>query len=278
VVDDPYTYGQIAAANSLSDIYAMGARPLTALNIVAFPASCQPLDVLQSILRGGYDKVKEAGAVITGGHSIEDQEPKYGLSVTGLVEIGKLITGGGARPGDRLILTKPIGTGIITTAIKGGLITENDADAVIKGMAGLNAAAASAMLEAGASACTDITGFSLLGHLHEMLVSSSVGAEIDYSTVPLYPHVLDMTTSGMIPAGAYRNLEYMRPHLQWEGAVDLKDDAQIILADPQTSGGLLIAISEEKSGLLMELLLENGGGHLIGTIVESEQPGRIIIG
>jgi selenide,water dikinase len=255
----------------------MGAKPLTALNIVAFPSSCQPLEVLQSILKGGYDKVREAGAVITGGHSIEDQEPKYGLSVTGLVEIENMVTGSGARPGDLLVLTKPIGTGIITTAIKGGLITEEDAHEVIEGMARLNADAAEAMLKAGASACTDITGFSLFGHLYEMLVSSSMGAEIDYSKVPLYPSVLEMANSGMIPAGAYRNLEYMRPNLQWEGAAELKDDAQIILADPQTSGGLLIAIPEKRCGLLMDLLLEKCGGSVIGTVIKSDQPGKIII-
>lgn len=277
VVDDPYTFGQIAAANSLSDIYAMGAKPLTALNIVAFPANCQPLEVLQQILKGGYDKVIEAGAVITGGHSIEDDEPKYGLAVTGLVEIKNLVTGEGARPGDKLVLTKPIGTGIIATAIKGGLISEKEAAEAVAGMAELNAKASFAMLKAGAHACTDITGFSLLGHLHEMLVSSKVGAVIDFSAVPLYPSTWDLAKTGMIPGGARRNLDFVSPHLSWQGAAELKDDALTILADPQTSGGLLVAVAEDSCARLLELLQENSSAAVIGSITASKEPGQIVI-
>lgn len=277
IVDDPYTFGQIAAANSLSDVYAMGGKPLTALNIICFPVSCQPLEVMEAILRGGYDKVIEAGAVVVGGHSIEDPEPKYGLSVTGLVEIDQLITSHGAKPGDILVLTKPLGTGIISTALKGGIIAEKDAVEAVSGMAQLNAAASEAMSEVGVSACTDVTGFSLLGHLREMLITSAVSAAIDYHKVPLYPAVTEMTSMGMIPAGAYRNLEYFRPHLNWQGTPGAKEDALIILADPQTSGGLLVALSPEKVDRYITLLKERGtAGHPIGQI-STDQAGIITI-
>lgn len=277
IVDDPYTFGQIAAANSLSDVYAMGGKPLTALNIICFPVSCQPLEVMEAILRGGYDKVIEAGAVVVGGHSIEDPEPKYGLSVTGLVEIDLLITSHGAKPGDILVLTKPLGTGIISTALKGGMIAEKDAVEAVSGMAQLNAAASEAMSEVGVSACTDVTGFSLIGHLREMLITSAVSAEIDYQKVPLYPAVTEMTAMGMIPAGAYRNLEYFRPHLNWQGTPGAKEDALIVLADPQTSGGLLVALSPEKVDRYLTLLKERGtAGHPIGQI-STDQAGIITI-
>jgi selenide, water dikinase len=277
IVDDPYTFGLIAAANSLSDVYAMGGKPLTALNIICFPVSCHPLEIMEDILRGGYDKVAEAGAVVVGGHSIEDQEPKFGLSVTGLVEIDRLITSEGAKPGDILVLTKPIGTGIIATAVKGEMISEEDAASAIRGMAFLNAAASEAMLEVGVSACTDITGFSLLGHLHEMLVSSAAGAEIDFKKVPLYPAVTDMVAMGMIPAGAYRNLDYIRPHISWSGPEKEKDDALITLADPQTSGGLLTAIPPEKLDRFLAILKErSAGGYPIGRIIAAPA-GQIFI-
>lgn len=277
IVDDPYTFGQIAAANALSDVYAMGGKPLTALNIICFPVSCQPLEIMEDILRGGYDKVIEAGAVVVGGHSIEDPEPKYGLSVTGLVDLDKLVTGSGALPGDILVLSKPIGTGIIATAIKGEIIAEKEASEFVKGMAALNAAASEAMVEVGVSSCTDITGFSLLGHLHEMLVSSGVGAAIDYSAVPLYPAVKEMVTMGMIPGGAYRNLEYMRPHISWNGPADQEDDALIILADPQTSGGLLAAVPAEKADRYLSDLGKRGIlGSIIGHITDAPA-GKIVI-
>ncbi len=277
IVDDPYTFGQIAAANSLSDVYAMGGKPLTALNIICFPVSCQPLEVMEAILHGGYDKVIEAGAVVVGGHSIEDPEPKYGLSVTGLVEIDQLITSHGAKPGDILVLTKPLGTGIIATALKGGMIAEKDAVEAVRGMSQLNAAASETMSEVGVTACTDVTGFSLLGHLREMLITSAVSAEIDYQKVPLYPAVTEMMAMGMIPAGAYRNLEYIRPHVDWQGSPEAKEDALIIMADPQTSGGLLVALSPEKVDPYLALLNEKGtAGHPIGQI-SADQAGRIVI-
>jgi len=270
IVDDPYIFGQIAAANALSDVYAMGGKPLTALNIICFPVSCHPLEIMESILRGGYDKVNEAEAVVVGGHSVEDPEPKYGLAVTGLVDPGKLITGSGARPGEYLILTKPLGTGIIATALKGEMLKENEAVEAIIGMTALNAGASAAMAEAGASACTDVTGFSFLGHLHEMLLSSGVGAEIEYAKVPLYPAVKDMVAMGMIPAGAYRNLEYIQSNLEWQGPEDQREDALIILADPQTSGGLLISIAEEKLELLQNAFgRQNQSWHIVGRITEA---------
>ncbi len=277
IVDDPYTFGQVAAANSLSDVYAMGAKPLTALNIICFPVSCQPLAVMEAILRGGYDKVIEAGAVVVGGHSVEDNEPKYGLSVTGIIEIEKLVTGMGAKVGDLLVLTKPIGTGIIATAIKGDMIKEKDAYYFVKGMAELNAAASDAMMLTGVSACTDITGFSLLGHMHEMLLSSGVGAEIEFNKVPLYKGVKDMAAMGMIPGGAYRNLDYMKQNLKWRGPAEEKDDALLILADPQTSGGLLVALPEGRCSCFFSALEDRGAsGNIIGQIT-SALPGKITI-
>jgi len=272
IVDDPYLFGQIAAANALSDVYAMGGKPLTALNIICFPTSCQPLEIMQTILRGGYDKVKEAGAVVVGGHSIEDPEPKYGLSVTGLVEIKRLISGSGACPGDLLVLTKPLGTGIINTAVKGEMIAEKEVDLVTGTMATLNAAASAAMLECGVLACTDITGFSLLGHLHEMLLSSSVSAELKFDQIPLFPRVKEMVSMGMIPGGAYRNLDYVLPHINWQGSADTKDDALIIMADPQTSGGLLAAVAPGKiESFLASLKTRKTLGEVIGRITEGPE-------
>ncbi len=258
IVDDPYTFGQIAAANALSDVYAMGGKPLTALNIICFPVSCEPLEIMEAILRGGYDKIVEAGAALVGGHSIEDAEPKYGLSVTGLVEIDRLVTGSGAKPGDCLVLTKPIGTGIIATAIKGEMISGEVADAVARSMSSLSASASEEMVRAGASACTDITGFSLLGHLREMLISSRCSAEINFSRVPLYPSVREMVSLGMIPAGAYRNLDYMRPHVAWKVGDEEKEDALLIMADPQTSGGLLTALPEAELEAYLSALKDRG--------------------
>ena len=269
IVDDPYLFGQIAAANSLSDLYAMGAKPLTALNIICFPASCHPLEIMESILRGGYDKIIEAEAVVVGGHSVEDPEPKYGLAVTGLVNPEQAVTGSGAKPGDSLVLTKPLGTGIIATAIKGEMIPSKDAEEVEKGMAALNAPAARAMLQLGVSAATDITGFSFLGHLQEMLMSSQAEAAIEHKKVPLYPFVKDMVAMGMIPAGAYRNLNYIRPHIDWTGHAKEEADALIILADPQTSGGLLVALPGEKEEGYLSALKQGGGeGYVVGKITD----------
>ena len=275
VVDDPYLFGQIAAANAFSDVYAMGAKPLTALNLVCFPCSKHSLAIVESILKGGLDKIREAGAALVGGHSVEDPEPKYGLAVTGLVDPRQMVTGGGARPGDRLVLTKPLGTGIITTALKGEALTEKDAAEAIAGMAALNAAAGRAMVRAGASACTDITGFGLVGHLNELLISSGASALIESARVPFYPGSLEMAGLGLIPAGAYRNLEYFRDAVTWEGKKAKEEDLLIGFADPQTSGGLLIAVPPERlEALLKALDDEKVRGYLIGT-VEPGFTGRI---
>lgn len=277
VVDDPYLFGQIAAANSFSDLYTMGAKPLTALNLVCFPSEKQPLKILEEILRGGFDKIREAGAVLIGGHSVEDAEPKYGLAVTGLVDPRQMITSAGARPGDRLFLTKPLGSGIIATAIKGNQITVNKAGEALQGMAALNAAAGEAMIEGGASAATDITGFGLLGHLHEMLIASGVGAKIYHTAVPLYPGTEEMAAGGLIPGGAYRNLNYFQESVHWVEGEQNKEEHLLIFFDPQTSGGLLIAVPPQRAAALSAALEKRNlrGAH-IGEIT-ADTPGRITI-
>jgi len=277
VVDDPYIFGQIAAANALSDLYAMGAKPLTALNLICFPSGSQPLSVMGEILKGGLDKVLEAGATLIGGHSVEDQEPKYGLAVTGVVDPRKMITSAGARPGELLVLTKPLGVGVITTALKGEFLSAREAVAAIEGMVFLNAAAASAMIAEGASACTDITGFGLLGHLNELLISSAVSARLDSSAVPYYPGALEAAAQGLIPGGAYRNREYYREAVAWEGRPAKKEETLLMLADPQTSGGLLITIDQRRlEGLISSLQQSAVTAWVIGT-VEQGSAGKISI-
>jgi len=271
VVDDPYTFGQITAANSLSDIYAMGAKPLLVLNIIGFPVKLLPLDVLVEILKGGADKVKEAGAIVAGGHSIEDNEPKYGMAVTGIVHPDRVVTNAGARPNDVLVLTKPLGTGIINTAVKGKLADDSTRRAVVELMTTLNDRAARVMSEVGVRACTDITGFGLLGHLYEMMAASGAGGRIYLDKVPLLEQVRSLAEIGMVPAGAYRNLEYLEQWLRWDSSLDDLD--KLILADPQTSGGLLIAVPGDKADHFMELLLESGvRGSLIGEVIEASKP------
>ncbi len=255
VVDDPYTFGQIAAANALSDVYAMGGRPLTAMNIVCFPSQKLDISVLRDILRGGIDKLHEAGVVLVGGHSVDDVELKYGLSVTGTVHPGRVLTKAGARPGDALILTKPIGTGIISTAVKGGMAGEEAAGAVARSMAALNKAAAEVMLEVGAHACTDITGFGLLGHACEMVQDSPAGLRIHSAAVPVFPQVPEMARMGMVPGGTYRNREY-RARMVDAAGVDRA--ALDILFDPQTSGGLFMAVDGGQAGLMLSRLKEAG--------------------
>lgn len=244
VVDDPYRYGQIAAANSLSDLYTVGARPLTALNLVCFPVNCLPAEVLVKILCGGAERVQAAGAVVAGGHSIEDEEPKYGLSVTGIVDPRQMITTCGARPGDQLLLTKPLGTGLLTTALKGEVLTESEIEEAIVGMIELNKGAAEAMIEVGVSACTDITGFGLAGHAGEMAAASQVGFRLFMARLPQYPHALEMAEMGLVPVGSHRNYKFYQPRFQLPRAVDrpLLD----LLCDPQTSGGLLMSVAPDK--------------------------------
>ncbi len=272
VVDDPYLFGQIAAANSLSDIYTVGAKPLTALNIICFPSRKVPLDVMAAILRGGYDKIREAGAVLVGGHSIDDLEPKYGLAVTGLVDPRRLIDSSLAKQGDCLVLTKPLGTGVITTALKGGILTEAEAAETLMGMAALNDTAAEVFFRVGVTACTDVTGFGLLGHLIEILENCRAGAVLETDRIPLYPGTDEMAKQGLIPAGAYRNLGYYRKALLSAGTDgDGKQDERMLLyTDPQTSGGLLAAVQRDRLNLLLEALQEKGvTGWVIGELTEA---------
>jgi len=271
VVDDPYTFGLIAAANALSDIYAMGARPLLALNIIGFPTGVLPLEIMVAILRGGADKVREAGALLAGGHTIEDKEPKYGLTVTGLVHPDRVVTNAGARPGDVLILTKPLGIGIITTAIKGDMADNSTSRDAIKQMATLNDRAARVMVESGANACTDVTGFGLLGHLYEMVAASGVGARIWLREIPVLEQARSLASMGIIPAGAYCNMHYLNERLKWENGIE--DADKFILADPQTSGGLLMAVPGDRAeGAVKRLLAAGVTGARIGEIIESAEP------
>jgi len=271
VVDDPYTFGLIAAANALSDIYAMGAKPLLALNIIGFPTGVLPLEMMVAILRGGADKVREAGALLAGGHTIEDKEPKYGLTVTGLVHPDCIVTNAGARPGDVLILTKPLGIGIITTAIKGDMVDNSTSRDAIEQMATLNDRAARVMVESGANACTDVTGFGLLGHLYEMVAASGVGARIWLREIPVLEQARSLASMGIIPAGAYCNMHYLNERLKWENGIE--DADKLILADPQTSGGLLMAVPRDRAeGAVKRLLAAGVAGAWIGEIIESTEP------
>jgi selenide,water dikinase len=269
IVDDPYTFGCISAANALSDIYAMGAKPIMGLNIAGFPVNKLSLDVLVQILQGGSDKAKEAGITIAGGHTIDDNEPKYGMVVTGLVHPEKIITNSNAKPGDVLILTKPIGVGIITTAMKEDIAPIESAEMAIKAMSALNKSSAEAMIKVGVNACTDVTGFGLLGHLYEMVSGSSVGAVISLEKVPIIDGTWKLADDLIIPAGTMRNHEYLVEHIIWD---DISYEHQMILCDAQTSGGLLISVPEEKSGDLVRLLQESNAlaSAIIGRITDND--------
>ncbi len=252
IVDDPYSFGMIAAANSLSDIYAMGARPLIMLNTVGFPKGTLPLSILGEMMRGGADKAREAGVDIVGGHTIDDPEPKFGFVVVGLVHPSGVYRNSTAQVGDVLILTKPLGTGIISTAVKREKALPEVIEDAIAVMATLNHAACDAMVEVGANACTDVTGFGLLGHLYEMTGGSRVGARVTFSDIPLLPSVKELAQAGMVPGGTHRNHEYLIDHIEW--APELSDEDQLILCDAQTSGGLLISVPQEKADLLGQAL------------------------
>lgn len=255
LVDDPYTFGQIAATNSLSDVYAMGGRPITALNIVCFPDKELPIEVLAEILRGGAEKVAEAGAVIVGGHSLRDAEVKYGLAVTGVVDPRKLVTNRGARPGDRLILTKPIGSGVLTTARKKGLIDDAALAEATAVMTQLNAAASGAMVANAASAATDITGFGLIGHAFELAQASGVSLRLCASAVPLMTRVVELAEGGCLTRAHKATLEYVGGALSAEGV-----PASLLgaLADAQTSGGLLISIAPQRAAVILETIRRAG--------------------
>jgi selenide,water dikinase len=242
IVDDPRTFGEIAAANSLSDVYAMGGEPFAAMNIVGYPADSPdlPLSILGDILQGGEAKAREAGVAIVGGHTVDDAEPKYGLSVVGRAHPSRILRKSGAKPGDKLVLTKPLGTGILTTALKQGKLPEHDLAEAVRVMSTLNAEACRAMLEVGATAATDVTGYGLLGHLGEMLKMGNVGAKISAAAVPLLAGAREFAAAGVAPAGTRKNLAAAEAFTTWDAGV--ADADRMVLADAQTSGGLLIAV------------------------------------
>ena len=275
IVDDPYTFGAIAAANALSDIYAMGARPVTALNLAAFPVRSLPLEILQEILRGAAETIAEAGATIVGGHTIDDPEPKFGLAVTGLAHPDRIVRKAGGRPGDALILTKPLGTGILTTALDRRLIGEEDLREAVAVMRDLNRAAAEAMLEVGVHACTDVTGFGLLGHLHELAEASSVSAHVSLKQLPILAGVWDLAKRDAVPGGSRNNQRYLMEHITWgEG---IKPEEQAVLCDAQTSGGLLIAAGPRQKDRLVAALRAHGVlAAEIGRLTRGN-PGRITV-
>jgi selenide,water dikinase len=256
ILNDPYAFGAVAASNAIGDIYAMGAKPVFALNVVEFPVRSLPLSILEEILRGGADKAKEAGVSIAGGHSVEDNAPKYGMAVTGFADPARLVRKKGAKPGDILFLTKPLGTGILTTAIDRGLAGEETDQQIYRIMAHLNKGAAEAMLAVGVNACTDVTGFGLLGHLSEMVSAGAGSAQITLDKVPLIDGVKSLVKSGAIPAGTYRNYRYLQDKVSWQAGI--AQDEVMLLCDAQTAGGLLIAVSEDKADQLQAALNKAG--------------------
>ena len=251
IVDDPYLFGQIAAANALSDVYAMGGEPLTALNIVGFPSEKLPIDILHEILRGGIDKVHEAGAFVVGGHTIIDEELKYGLAVTGRADTRRLLTNAGARVGDRLLLTKPIGTALLATVAKKGNLPEAELRALGDSMRALNAAAGRAALAVGATCATDVTGFGLLGHASHVAKASRVTLRIFVNRVPLLPGARQAADRGVRTGGAERNLEYLEPRVDWGKS---SETDRVLMIDPQTSGGLLVALSPDRVARYLSLV------------------------
>ena len=266
IVDDPFWFGQIAAANALSDVYAMGGRPAVAMNLLCVPG-CLSQETIRKILEGGHAKAVEAGCVIAGGHTIQDNEPKYGLCVTGYVHPDKVLRNVGARPGDALVLTKPLGTGVLTTAAKADLLEPEQYDRLVRSMAQLNAKAAEAMLQCREiHACTDVTGFGLLGHADEMASGSGVTIRIYSRRLPLLPGALELAEMGIIPAGAYRNRDYVMPRLSvGENVPQARLD---LISDPQTSGGLLIALPMEEAGALVDALRADcPDSAIIGTVL-----------
>ncbi|MGD8190412.1 selenide, water dikinase SelD [Brevibacillus ginsengisoli] len=276
IVDDPYWFGQIAAANALSDVFAMGGRPITALNIVGFPITKLDPSILTEILRGASEKIAEAGAALVGGHSIDDPEPKFGLSVTGLVHPKQVLTNAGAKPGDVLILTKPIGVGIQTTGIKRDALQPEQIQTVMKIMATLNKQAAELMADYPVNACTDVTGFGLLGHSLEMAEGSQVGIRIHSTNVPILPGTRELAKQGIIPGGSKSNAKWVSNRVEFASELDEID--RIILCDAVTSGGLLMSLPADQANDLLATLHENGveWARIIADVVE-DHPGRITI-
>jgi selenide, water dikinase len=277
IVDDPYDFGRIAAANAFSDIYAMGATPLVALNLVGWPRDVIPYDVLGEVLRGGADVARAAQAFVLGGHSIDDPEPKYGMAVVGEVHPDRVVTNAGARPGDVLVLTKPIGTGVLTTALKRDLLSEAELASAVAVMTTLNDAAARAMLAVGVHAATDVTGFGLLGHLHSLLEASGAAAAVTARAVPLLPHAHDMAARGAVPGGTQRNRTSLADAVSFSAGVD--ETTRVLLSDAQTSGGLLIAAAPGSAEALVAALgrEQAPAAAVIGRVVAGP-PGRVAVG
>jgi selenide,water dikinase len=271
VVDDPFTYGQIAAANALSDVYAMGGKPLTALNLVCWPQAGLPGEMLAEILRGGTEKAREAGVIIVGGHSVADEEVKYGMAVTGVIDPRRIIRNVGARPGDALVLSKQLGTGILMTALKRDRLDEEYYRGAVRSMAELNAQTAAAMLQYDVHAATDITGFGLAGHGFKMADGSGVTLSIEESDLPILPGALELCREGMVPGGGKRNREYYGRHVSI--SAEIADEMAEIVFDPQTSGGLLIALPPDQAMALLTDLQRGGNAEaaIIGKVVEREE-------
>ncbi len=271
IVDDPYTFGQIAAANSLSDVYAMGGRPISALSIVGFPNSGRDISILEEIMAGGLAKMREAGCAVIGGHSIGDEEIKFGYAVTGLINPERVLTNAGASAGDRLILTKRLGTGVISTALKNGRANEESVRAATESMLALNRAASEAALESSAHAVTDITGFGLLGHARGMAIASGVSLIIDHQRVEFLPGALDCSRAGQLPGGLKRNIEFILDCVGF--AKGMPEDVKNLFFDPQTSGGLLLSITQDAAPKLLEnLKRRNVVAAEIGEVIEKRKP------
>ena len=268
IVNDPYTFGQVAAVNALSDVYAMGGRPLTAMNILCFPSGSLPKEYAADILKGGFDKVHEAGAVLVGGHSVDDLELKYGLSVTGVVHPGRVVTNAGARPGQALVLTKPLGTGIVATALKGGLASLEAEEEMIRHMITLNRFAAEIAADFGVTGGTDVTGFGLLGHGLEMAKASRVGLRLDSALVPALAGALDFAAMGLVPAGSWTNQNFCTKSLDVSPTVS--PEILSLLADAQTSGGLLLAVPASRAEEFVELVRSKDAPQaaIIGQVLE----------
>ncbi len=277
IVDDPFTFGQVAAVNALSDVYAMGGRPITAMNIICFPVKKMDISILQQILLGGLNKIEEAGVVLVGGHSVEDDELKYGLSVTGVIHPDRVLLNRGARAGDRLVLTKPLGTGIVSTAVKGGVADVDLLNEAVGCMTTLNRDAAELVVQTlGIHACTDITGFGLIGHAAEMIENSDVSIKIRISDVPFFSGIRELVESGIVPAGLYRNRDFRA------GMVDAAADCPAwlvdILFDPQTAGGLFVALAPEQADELVRKMRSRGldQAAVVGEVL-AEPKGRILL-
>jgi selenide,water dikinase len=276
IVDNPYDFGQVAVANALSDVYAMGGKPLTAMNVVCFPTKKLDISILQDILKGGIDKMTEAAVILVGGHSIDDAELKYGLSVTGVVHPEKMITNAGALVGDKLILTKRLGTGIISTALKADKVDKDLVAAMTKSMTTLNKIASEQMQEVGINACTDVTGFGFLGHAGQIAGNSHTGMQVNSESIPVFAEVAEFAKKGFCPGGLHRNREFYGKMVEFSAKVH--DYMRDILFDPQTSGGLLISVAAEKAEMLLDKLKKAGISEaaIVGEII-SQPAGKIIV-